>query len=395
MSLPAIDYLDWIEGRPESVEHDLGSSDLRGAAARDPDVVVPERLAGLPDPGPNPDPDPDGVTVREAVAATYEVSPGNVLVTAGASPANAVAAAAALDEADPAPDAAASTAEDYLAFEDGFDPSGSVLVEKPAYEPLVDTPQLFGARVDRFLRRASADWRLDPEQIEAALVDDTALVTVTNRHNPTGRLTARETLAEAAAVAGAHDARLLVDEVYAPYVLPADGDDAEHAFGGVTAAGLDGVVVTGSLTKFHGLGGLGVGWLIADEAFVERAERVGRHFPSLPGPSRALGRRALANREALERDSRDLLGRNADLLATFVEGRADLAGPVYEGSSYALLTHERADGDAVAETALDRDLLVVPGRFFETPDRFRVSLGRDGVHVREALDVLGGVCDDL
>ena len=389
MSLPTIDYLDWIEGRPESVEHDLGSSDLRGAAARDPDVVVPERLAGLPDP------DPDGVTVREAVAATYEVSPGNVLVTAGASLANAVAAATALDEADPAPDAAASTAEDHLALEDGFDPSGSVLVEKPAYEPLVDTPQLFGARVDRFPRRASADWRLDPERIEAALVDDTALVTVTNRHNPTGRLTARETLAEAAAAAGAHDARLLVDEVYAPYVLPADGDDAEHAFGGVTAAGLDDTVVTGSLTKFHGLGGLGVGWLIADEAFVERAERVGRHFPSLPGPSRALGRRALANREALERNSRDLLGRNADLLATFVEGRADLAGPVYEGSSYALLTHERADGDAVAETALDRDLLVVPGRFFETPDRFRVSLGRDSVHVREALGVLGGVCDDL
>ncbi len=190
----------------------------------------------------------------------------------------------------------------------------------------------------------------------------------------------------------AADARLLVDEVYAPVV--SDGG-AERAVGGVTAAGLEGTVVTGSLTKFHGFGDIGVGWLVADPAFVERAERVARQFPSVLGPSRALGRRTFAVREFLERESGELLARNAALLGEFLDRREDLSGPVYEGTSYALLSHEDVDGDTVAEAVLDHDPLVVPGRFFETPERFRVSLGRDTEHVREALAVLGGVLDDL
>jgi aspartate/methionine/tyrosine aminotransferase len=383
-----IDYLDWIEGRPGSVDHDLGSSDLRGADTRETDAVVPERLVGLDT--------PEDVSLGEILASIYGVSPASVLVVAGASLANAVAAATVLDGIRPPTDAPASSDSARPDAGAGGSAAGSVLVERPGYEPLVETPRLFGARVDRFSRPESTGWRLDPDRVDAAVVGDTALVTVTNRHNPSGRLTTSERLADVASVTSEHDARLLVDEVYAPYVLPSDdrGAGDGRAFGGVTAAGLDGTVVTGSLTKFHGFGGLGVGWLVADERFVERAERVARHFPSLPGPSRALGRRALANREPLERDSRALLGRNAALLSAFVAERAALVGPVYEGASYALLAHERADGDEVAAAALDRGLLVVPGRFFEAPERFRVSLGRDTAHVREALDVLGGVLDD-
>lgn len=411
MSLPAIDYIEWIEGRPEAVEHDLGSSDLRGAGDRDVSRIVPDGLAKLTDPGPD-------ATLRELVAEAYDVAPETVLLTPGASLANAIAAATALDATQDRLDEASEDGEsedgestpaetaDHPNIPDGFDPEGGVLVEKPAYEPLVDTPQLFGARIDRFLRPDEEDWTLSPERVEAAVMDDTALVTVTNRHNPSGRLTDRETLRATAEAAGEVGAHLLVDEVYAPYVVdPVDGGDGfgddeaapdtHPAFGGVTAAGLSNTVVTGSLTKFHGLGGLQVGWLVADSAFVERAERVAQHFPSLAGPSHALARRAMVHREALEMESRELLARNAALLEEFVDRRQDLVGPVYDGSTYALLAHESADGDAVAEAALDADLLVVPGRFFEAPERFRVSLGRDTKHVREALEVLDGVLDDL
>lgn len=414
MTVPAIDYVEWIEGRPAAVDHDLGSSDLRGAGDRDVTRVVPERLTDLADPGAS-------VPLRAMVADAYAVDPEAVLLTPGASLANAVAAAAALGAVQERLAAEPATAGDLAHADppDGFEPEGSVLVEKPAYEPLVDTPQLFGARVDRFRRPADADWTLDPDRVDAAVVEDTALVTVTNRHNPTGRLTGRETLEATAEVAGEAGTRLLVDEVYAPYVVEAvDGgagfpdettpaaadatsaarDEAagDHpAFGGVTAAGLSNTVVTGSLTKFHGLGGLCVGWLVADPDFVERARRALQHFPAVAAPSRALARRALAHRDNLEREARALLARNAALLSEFVARREDLSGPVYEGSTYALLAHDEADGDTVAEAALDHGLLVVPGRFFETPERFRVSLGRDTEHVREALEVLDGVLDTL
>lgn len=370
---PSMPYLEWIWGRPEQATYDLGSSDLR--TYRPGGSVIPEPLEGLSDPADQP-------SLEAAIAAEYDVDESQVLVTAGATHANFVAAATALalgeEEADPADEEAEGRAD--------------VLVEKPGYGPLIHTPEGLGARITRFRRPPEDGFDLTPERIEAAVTDSTALVTVTNRHNPTGRLVDRETLAALADAAGGAGATLLVDEVYGPYVSEAA---SETAFGGVTAAGLPNTAITGSLTKFHGLGGLRIGWLIAPEAFVERAKRVIAHVPAVSAPSRALARRFFAHKEELISQSRDHLCRNNDLLTSFVEGRSDLSGEVHKGCTFGFVAHERADGDQLAEAAWDAGILVVPGRFFDMPEGIRLSAGRDTAEVEEALAALGDVLDDL
>jgi len=357
-----IEYLHWIEGRPGAADYDLATSDLRGSGPLQEDVV-PEALVGLPDP-------PADVDLESQIAEVYGVEPGEVLVTAGATLANALAAGAAL-----------SMGEDRT----------QVLVEKPGYEPLRATPRAFGGEVNRFLRRADAGYALDADRVGAALDDEPALVSVTNRHNPSGRHSGRERLAATAEVVADPGGYLLVDEVYAPFVTEA----GDGPFGGVTAAGLDGTVVTSSLTKFHGLGGLSLGWLVADREFVSAAREVAAHLPAVSRPSRALARRALFNADRLARRSRELLRNNHAELAAFVAGRDDLVGTVPDGSTYAFLGHDERDGDAVTAAAEKRGLLVVPGRFFDDPDRFRVSLGRGNDQVSGALSVLGEALDAL
>lgn len=357
---PRVEYIHWIEGRAEQVRHDLGTSDLR-MARPDAGQVVPDALEGLADPE-------DGASLEAQIAAAYGVPESEVLVTAGSTHAYVLAVAAVLEEAD-----------------------DRVLVEMPGYEPLRRTPEAFGATVDRFRRPEEAGYPLATDRLDAAVVEDTVLVVATNRHNPSGRLADRETLGAAAAAAMAGGARLLVDEVYAPYTLTA----MDGALGGPTAAGLDGTVVTGSLTKFHGLGGLRIGWLIAEEPFLEAAREAFAYLPVVAEPSVALGRRALAGADAIAERARERLRANHEQLASFVAGRDDIDGPVDDGSPFAFLAHARADGDAVAEAASERDLLVVPGRFFDDEDRFRVSLGGDPAAMAEALDVLGETLDDL
>lgn len=364
---PDIEYLEWIEGRPEVAMYDLATSDLRG----DRDVgssVVPEPLADRDDP-------PVGASLEMQIAGEYGVEPEQVLVTAGASQANFLAAAAALESDDET---------------DGDDDEPArVLVEKPGYEPLVASPRALGAAVDRFLR--GDDYRLEPDRVENAITPDTRLVTLTNRHNPSGRLTERETLAETAEVVSNAGTRLLVDEVYAPYTTDPDGG----VFGGPSAVGLPNTVVTGSLTKFFGLGDLRIGWLVADEAFVDRARSVSAHFHAVAGPSRALGMRAFHNADALAERSRALLAENAELLAEFVSRRDDLTGHAEPGSTFGFLHPENATGDDVASLAWERGLLVVPGRFFDDPERVRVSLGLPPSEMAAALDALGGVLDEF
>lgn len=368
---PAMPYLEWIEGRPEKAAYDLGSSDLRHTVSEA--TVVPQRLADLSDPS-------DETTLSAQLAAVYQVDAREVLVTAGATHANLLAAATAL------------SLTRRPESESGTPRERQLLVEKPGYQPLIATPKALGARVDRFVRPPEEEYQLNPNRVEGAVTDNFALATVTNRHNPSGQLTNRETLAAVARVAADARGYLLVDEVYAPYVRT---PEHESAFGGTTAAGLPNTVVTGSLTKFQGLGELRIGWLIAPEAFVDHAEKMMLHIPAVAEPSRLLARRALHNRVKLVDESRALLRDNHERLAAFAESRDDLSGTVHDGSTFAFFSHERAEGDIVADAAWEAGVLVVPGRFFDHPGSFRLSAGRDPKVVEKGLSALGGVLDEL
>jgi aspartate/methionine/tyrosine aminotransferase len=350
-------------GRPEEATHDLGSSDLHGGRSdRGP---IPDRVRDLEDPEPD-------RRLEEMVAAVYGVDPESVLVTAGASTANALATAAALE---------------------GASGDSRALIEKPGYEPLVATPQGFGATVDRFDRPADESYALDPARVEAKVTPSTELVTVTNRHNPTGRYVSRDTLAATAETVGEHGAWLLVDEVYSPFVLEEDVRDGP--FGGVSAGGLENAVVTGSLTKFFGLGGLRVGWVVAEPSFVDDVRRIAPHFPAMAEPSRHLGRRALGHWEALAAETRTHLRQNYERLAAFVDERDDVRGTVFEGTSYAFLSHDRVDGNRVSEAAWEEGVLVVPGRFFGDERAVRISLGGDPAAMADGLGAFGRVLDTL
>ena len=368
---PDIDYLEWIAGRPERADHDLGSSDLRRERPEG-EGFVPPALEGRPAPPPD-------VGLDDLLADAYGVGTENVLVTAGATHANFLAVAAALDARPDDDGEAEETRKDR------------VLVEKPGYEPLTATPRGFGATVDRFRRPPEDDYALDPERVDGAVTGATRCVTVTNRHNPSGRLADRETLAAASRVAEDAGATLLVDEAYAPF----HGERGDGPLGGPTAVDLPNAVVTNSLTKFYGLGSLRVGWLVADEAFVERALSVDRHLPVVAGTSVALARRALHDAGRLDDASRARIVENHDLLRSFVAERDDLDGSVSPGCTYGFLAHESADGDEVAEAAWEAGVLVVPGRFFTDTDRFRLSLGRDGSAARAGLAAFGDVLDSL
>ncbi len=361
--LPPIPYLEWIQGRPAAATHDLGSSDLSPGPGGT--GVVPARLADSPDP-------PDGTALEDLLAAEYGVPTSQVLVAAGATHANVLATMVAMDLA-------------------GGD-RPRVAVERPGYQPLVETPRGLGARVDRFDRPATEGFRLQPEALDGVLDDAVAHVTVTNRHNPSGVLASRETLASLADRVADADSYLVVDEVYAPYQSEPVAESS--AFGGPTAAGLRNAVVTSSLTKFHGLGGLRIGWLLGPEPFVDRARSVRRHLPDVAEPSRALARRALHDADRLGRQSRSLLERNAAQLRAFVASRGSLRGAVPPDCTFAFLSADGMDGDAVADAAAQRGVLVVPGRFFDSPDRFRLSLGGDPEAMDAGLAALGAALDD-
>ncbi len=73
--------------------------------------------------------------------------------------------------------------------------------------------------------------------------------------------------------------------------------------------------------------------------------------------------------------------------------RDDVQGTVQPGSSFAFLDVEGVDGNELAEAAWEDGILVVPGRFFDSPQWIRVSLGGAPETVAAGLEALGEVID--
>lgn len=356
--LEPLEYLQWYRSQG-SIQYDLGGTDLR-THTREGRTLIPDPIADVQQP-------PDDVGISSILSDEYDLD-ATVSVASGARHAHLLGVMAALGRSD----------GDRVA-----------LVETPTFEPLFRTPEGFGARIDRFERPAPT-FELDPDRIAAAITPETDLVTISNRHNPSGNLANRELLADVAEIVDAHDAILLCDEVYAPYTP----DPGEGPFGGPTAAGLPSTAAIGSLTKFHGIGELRIGWLVHSEELNEPIGALNMHFPTVGAPNHVLGTRALYS-DVLVNRARRLIRANHELLTDFMDEHRELEGIIHEGVTFGFIGHERASGNKLASVAKEEGILVIPGRFFGDPDRVRIGLGKEPEAMQHALELFENALERL
>src|SRR5690606_39256154 len=202
------------------------------------------------------------------IARRYGVAESQVVLAHGASMANHLACATLLE------------------------PGDDVLVEQPAYEPLVALPRYLRASVRAFDRRPEDGWRLNPDRVAAALTPRTRLVILSDLHNPTGVRAGEAELRALGEVAEARGFHVLVDGVYLEWLYD----------GGVPSAARLGprFIVTSSLTKAYGLDGLRAGWILAPPEVADRIRRLEDLFSGhIAQPTQRLAAKALDRAAAL------------------------------------------------------------------------------------------------
>jgi aspartate/methionine/tyrosine aminotransferase len=362
VKIPELAYIDWAKALPH-VAIDLARSgaphcppSLLGLTTADLAVTLPVKHGYAP--------------LRQAIAARYGIAFDRVFpVSGGTTYANWLACLAALD---------------------GCTPGTEVIVERPAYEPLLKIPRALGYRVRRLDRRFEEGYAIDLDRFASIVTAKTRLAIVTNLHNPSGARIPMATLRAMAAMLARVKAYLLVDEVYLESVFRSTPESCVHAG--------PNVLTTNSLTKAYGLDGLRAGWMLGPAAMVKRAEGIGDLITNnsvAPGERMALA--AFRRLREIDRHSHAVLDPNLSRLRAFFAREPRLRVVLPEGGNVVFPRLPAAiDSDRlVRHLVKSASTLVVPGRFFEAPRHIRISFGCRPSLLARGLANISRALDDL
>ena len=306
-------------------------------------------------------------SLREAIAGHYAehfnatVDPARVLVTPGASGALLLASQLLVESGD------------------------RVLMADPNYPCNRHFMALAGAEVDAVPVGRNTGWQLTAPLIEQHWQAKTRLAMLASPSNPTGHTLEAPALTKVIDTVAAKGGDVIVDEIYQGL----NYDDAP-----LSATSLsDDAFVVNSFSKYFGMTGWRLGWLVAPEQAVEPLTRLAQNvFLAAPTPSQhaALAAFTPECRDILETRRATLKQRRQVLLDGLVElGLAPDLPP--QGAFYLWLDISRysRDSQAFCERLLvEENVAITPGIDFAVrggEHHVRIAFTNDVARLQEAV----------
>ena len=174
-----------------------------------------------------------GITkLREAIKENSKVlQADDVLVTSGAATALFVVATTLLNPAD------------------------HLVVIRPNYGTNLETPRAINCAISIIDLKFEHNFEIDIEAVRKAVQPNTKLISITNPHNPTGKVFSDATIKQLIALAEEKGCRLLVDETYRDL-------NFQTQFKPYWAEASNKVISVSSVSKSFGAPGIRIGWII-------------------------------------------------------------------------------------------------------------------------------------
>lgn len=241
-----------------------------------------------------------------------------------------------------------------------------VLVEFPAYEPMFKVPAYLGARV-RFIKRDPLDFSLSVPALAEALGEKTRMIILSDSHNPSGSQISVEVLQYLRRLSAERGIQVFIDEVYSRFYRERSLFVDYPEF-----------IVTGSLSKFYGLGSLRAGWAFAPAAVVEKGRQFSDYLtPEIPFAPLYLTHLLLSSpvMAELERRVRQRVKANREIIGAYLN-QTEFLSCYMPRNGVLFFPEVRASVDIkkfYAQLVPKHRLAVTEGRFFQMPRHFRMA----------------------
>jgi aspartate/methionine/tyrosine aminotransferase len=329
-------YIAWAKDHA-AARYNLANSGLLGCDFNDLAIALDDIALN----GPN----GEGFgPLKELIASTYGTTADHVVTAQGTSMANFLAMATVIERGD------------------------EVLIEQPAYEPMLSAAAYLGAEVKRFHRKHANGYQIDVDELKGLLTPRTRLVVLTSPHNPSGVVVEPAILEQIAEATAAVEAFVLLDEVYRDILFEDAPPSAMHLG--------PHFIATSSLTKSYGLSGLRCGWILCQPELAEKMRRMNDLFGVVGSmPSDGLAAAAFRQLETLRTRARSLIEPNTALVHQFLKDHEDHLECVVPPRSMVVFPRLKsgADSQSLHDLLRQSETSIVPGRFFEEPNHFRLG----------------------
>lgn len=309
--------------------------------------------------------------LRERIADLYPAATlANVLVTVGASQANALVCNTLLQ------------------------PGDEVIVISPGYRQVWGVACNAGCVVKEVELRHESDWRLDLDRLESLTGSKTRLISLVNPNNPTGTVLSSAEMEQIVRICEKVGAWLHADEVYRDTEL--SGDPVPSFWGHYNR-----LICVNSLSKAYGLAGLRIGWALASVEMIEALWR--RHEYAViaaAAPSMMLAELALApaRRAALLERQKNLSRTGHEILQAWVgeqDGRFSWKIPAATSIAFVKYNFDLPSVELADDIRKRASVLVAPGAYLGTENHLRLAVGYDAQKIRGALARISAAVAEL
>jgi aspartate/methionine/tyrosine aminotransferase len=353
--LPKFRHVHYIVNKP-APKFDLAWSNL---LPRWPEVMGPASDQSMISAG---DPLGDKGFIGH-IASMYGIDKNRIIITNGCSEAN------------------------FLAYLSSLKKGDRVLIEKPIYTPLLEIPKALGCEVHSIKRRPDR-YRFDlkelREKIETISPD---LFVVQNLNNPTGKALFEPELKDLVKILSDYDLLVLVDEVYRDFAMSHHDGRLVNAFPSMVEL-YDKAIITSSVTKVYGAGGLMAGWMIGPKRIINRARRSKIYsVPMVNHMGNRIALEILRKRDIILPAEFKSLREKLNIVSSWAKGRKDVHWSEPDGCAVGFLRYDHdINSLEVCERLYDdHEVRVVPGEFFHLERGFRVSVAVDTATLKGGL----------
>jgi len=194
-----------------------------------------------------------------------------------------------------------------------LNPADGIMLADPGYPCNRHIASLFSADIQSVAVNEETDYQLSAELVEKNWQENTRLVLIASPSNPTGTLISQQELTTIYQLVQKKGASLVVDEIYHGLVYDQQAPSA-------LSCG-DQVFVINSFSKYYGMTGWRLGWLVMPGEFVEVANRLAQNmFLAAPTISQYAALAVFSDEAELELTRRrDVFHQRRDVLLPLIE----------------------------------------------------------------------------